>query len=150
MFIGFSDVEIVNAVCQDETPDSNKQRVANYKVCDCGKWIEEKETISANPVKVGNEWVYTRTFKKTGEIREINESIKSRVKAQICTTAIGEMVPDDIEETIPKEDGTPYEPSTDNSEYVTCPEEGIKIPVGMKFIMHPNYIPKESVNRNLT
>ena len=149
MFIGFSDVEIVNAVCQDEKPDSNKEIDANYKVCDCGKWKEESEIVTANPVKVGNEWVYTWTFKKTGEVRNINESIKSRVKVQACTTAINEMIPNDIDKTIPKKDGSAYEPSADNSKYTICPEEGIKIPIGMKFTMHPNYIPKESVNRDL-
>ncbi len=149
MFIGFSDVEIVNAVCQDEKPDSNKEIDANYKVCDCGKWKEESEIVTANPVKVGNEWVYTWTFKKTGEVRNINESIKSRVKVQACTTAINEMIQNDIDKTIPKKDGSAYEPSADNSKYTICPEEGIKIPIGMKFTMHPNYIPKESVNRDL-
>ena len=148
-FAGFEDADIAESVCQDETPSGAKERKVKYKVCDCGKWVEESETLSASSAKVGNEWVYTWTFNKTGEIRSISESIKSRVKIQICTTSIEEMVPKDIDEAKPKEDGSAHEPSKDNSSYITCPANGIKIPIGMKFVMHPNYVPKESVNRNL-
>ena len=148
-FVGFEDADIAESVCQDETPSGAKERKVKYKVCDCGKWVEESETLTANPTKVGNEWVYTWTFNKAGEIRTISETLKTRVRIDVCTTAIGEMVPKDIDEAKPKEDGSAYEPSKDNSKYITCPAGGIKIPIGMKFIMHPNYIPKESVNRNL-
>ena len=148
-FIGFEDADVVEAVCQGETPSGNKERKVKYKVCDCGKWVEESEILTTSPVKVGNEWVYTWTFNKVGEIRTISETIKSRVRIDVCTTAIGEMVPKDIHETKPKEDGSAHEPSKDNSNYISCPAGGIKIPIGMKFIMHPNYIPPESVNRNL-
>ena len=148
-FEGFEDVDMLSALCHDETPSANKERVAKYKVCDCGKWIEESETLTASPVKVGNEWVYTWTFNKAGEIRTISETIKTRVKIDVCTTAIGEMVPKDIEKTIPSKDGSAYQPSFDNSKYMACPTEGIKIPVGMKFVVHPNYVPPNSANRYL-
>ena len=114
-FAGFEDADIVESVCQDETPSGVKERKVNYKVCDCGKWVEESETITANPTKVGNEWVYTWTFNKVGDIRTISETIKSRVRIDVCTTAIGEMVPKNIDEAKPKEDGSAYEPSKDNS-----------------------------------
>ena len=147
MFVGFTDSDVANAICHDETPEGNKVRIANYKICDCGTWEEASENVTANPVRVGNEWKYTWTFIKTGEVRSINESITSRVNIEVCTTGIQGMVPNDIEEV--QLVSRPYEPSTDNSQYVVCPAEGIKIPIGMKFMMHPNYIPKESVNRYL-
>ena len=58
-------------------------------------------------------------------------------------------VPDDIDEKNQNNVTIPYQPSTDNSRYEICPAEGIKIPIGMSFIAHPNYIPQNSVNRNL-
>ena len=148
-FDGFEEADIEKNVCQDEAPKGNKEIVVKYKVCDCGKWVEESETLTANPTKVGNEWVYTWTFNKVGVIRAINETLKSRVRIDVCTTNVGEMVPNDILKTKPKEDGSAYEPSKDNSKYIDCPATGIKIPVGMKFIMHPKYTPNDSINRNL-
>ena len=148
-FVGFEDVTLQNAVCQDETPKQNVERIAKYKVCNCGKWENEEEKVYANPVRVGNEHIYTWNFTKVGEIRTINETIKGRVPAQICTTNIGIMVPNDIDSKTPNDDGSSHEPSSDNSSYIGCPAEGIKIPVGMKFTVHPNYIPPLSVNRNL-
>ena len=147
-FVEFEDYDSASAICQDETLNP-KEIKAKYKVCECGKWVEESETVTSTPSKVGNEWVYTWTFNKTGEIRTISETIKTRVKINACTTSIGEMVPNDIDKAKPKEDGSSYEPSADNSSYIACPEGGIKIPVGMKFTMHPNYVPKESINRDL-
>lgn len=149
-FIGFKDSVLQNAVCQDETPRQNVSREAEYKVCECGKWKDKTESISTNPVRTGNDWVYTWTFNKTGEIRNINESISKRVPMQICTIAIGTMVPNDINNTLPKSDGSSYEPSADNTNYVACPVNGIRVPLGMKFTIHPNYIPPLSINRNLT
>ena len=149
MFTGFSDTTLKKAICQDETLPSSIERTANYKECDCGKWKEKSEVITTNPVRNGSEYVYIWTFNKVGELRTITESVKERIKIQVCTTAIEEMVPNDIESKVPNANGSSYEPSTDNSSYVVCPTGGIRIPVGMKYTVHPNYIPKESVNRKL-
>jgi len=151
MFSGFGDENINDTVCDDEQDKlpKNVQREARYKVCNCGKWEEKSEVVTANPVKNGNEWIYTWTFTKVGDLRTITETARKRVLVQICTKAIGVMVPNDIEKTVPKKDGTSYEPSTDNSKYMACPVDGIRIPYGMKFTLHPNYIPPESVNRDI-
>ena len=149
MFTGFSDVSVRNSVCYGEVIHEPKDRNVNYKVCNCGVWEEKTEKVTATPVKVGNEYVYTWTFNKDGEVHSINETIKSRVLVEVCTTDIGIMVPKEIESTIPRSDGSSYEPSSNNSNYMACPQGGIRIPVGMKFTLHPNYIPPKAVNRNL-
>ena len=151
-FTGWGSVLLEESICDTDTPKKNVEREAKYKVCDCGKWSEEKvDKIYANPVTnyMNRTHNYTWTFNKKGDIREINETVTETVRIDVCTTAIEEWIPKDIEEVQPNKDGTSYEPSTDNSEYVVCPKEGIKIPIGFKFTMHPNYIPKESVNRSL-
>ena len=90
MFSGFGEVYgIKNAVCNDEQDKLPKdvERVANYKTCNCeGKWEEESEVVVANPVRNGNEYVYTWRFNKTGDLRSIDETAKKRVKIQVCTT----------------------------------------------------------------
>ena len=149
MFTGFSDVSVKNSVCYGEVINEPKDRNVNYKECNCGVWEEKNEKVTATPVKIGNEYVYTWTFNKNGEVHSINETIKSRVLVEVCTTDIGIMVPKEIESTLPRSDGKSYEPSSNNSDYMTCPVGGIKIPVGMKFTLHPNYIPPKAVNRNL-
>jgi len=146
MFTGFSNSSLSKAICQDETAPRNVARTANYKVCNCGKWEEESETVYANPVSSTSQYTYTWNFNKTGEIRNISESSTSKVARQICTTAIGVMVPQNPD-TIK---GTSNEPSTDNSKYINCPTGGIRIPLGTQVTLHPNYIPPLSVNRNLT
>ena len=148
MFTGFADATVENAVCQDETPKSNVERVAKYKVCNCGVWEERSDVVKANPVKQGNEWVYTWLFNKTGEVRTINESIKTRVGVNVCTLGIQEMAPNNVQNKKPS--SSTYEPSTDNSQYYLCPPQGIRVVKGLKFRIHPNYIPSNSINRNLT
>ena len=147
MFTGFDDVTINQGLCTE--PSEYVDRKANYKICNCGVWEEKSEIVSAKRVASGNEYVYTWKFTKTGDIRGINESITGRVLKPICTTDIAEMVPEGIEEVKPKEDGTSYEPSSDNSKYKLCPSGGIRIPIGMKFTMHPKYTPVNSINRYL-
>jgi len=152
MFIGFEDVTLQNAVCQDESAPTNVVRKAKYKTCECGKWIDASENVVANPVKVGNEHVYTWNFSKTSEVRTITGSIKGRVSIEECTIGIGVLVPNDLgevnQDTVTsdgKKIELPYSP--DNSKYTLCPAEGIRIPVGMSFVAKPDYNPKTSVNR---
>ena len=42
--------------------EGDKERTANYKECDCGKWKEKSEVITTNPVRNGSEYVYIWTF----------------------------------------------------------------------------------------
>ena len=143
-FDGLSDTDLKNAVCIGQQK-SNVDATAKYSVCECGKWTQKEETLVANPVYVVNngigEYVYTYTLKKTGEIRNIDETITKRVRADICTTAIEVYVPKDLREK---------EPSSDNSKYVKCdPVSGIRIPEGVEVVLHPNYIPSNATNREI-
>ena len=143
-FDGLSDTDIKNAVCIGQQK-SNVDATAKYSVCECGKWTQKEETLVANPVYVINdgigEYVYTYTLKKTGEIRDIDETITKRVRADICTTAVEVYVPKDLREK---------EPSSDNSKYVKCdPVSGIRIPEGVEVVLHPNYIPSNATNREI-
>lgn len=147
MFTGFDDVTINQGLCI--APSEYVDRKANYKVCNCGVWEEKSEMVSARRIVSGGEYVYTWNFSKTGDIRSINESITSRMQKPICTTGIAEMIPSNIEEVKPSEDGLAYEPSSDNSKYELCPAGGIRIPIGMQFVMHPKYTPSNSANRYL-
>ena len=151
-FIGFGDVELSNAVCQDENPTS-KNREAKYQVCECGTWKDKSETVSSSISNKNSYYEYTWKFKKNGTVRTIERTITSKVDIDVCTTAIEEWVPKDIN-NIPNiqeiiKDGKTYEPSTDNKEYMVCPQGGIRIPVGLKINLHPNYIPSNSINRDL-
>ena len=143
-FDGLSDTDLKNAVCIGQQK-TNVDATAKYSVCECGKWTQKEETLVANPVYVVNngigEYVYTYTLKKTGEIRNIDETITKRVRADICTTAVEVYVPKDLREK---------EPSSDNSKYVKCdPVSGIRIPEGVEVVLHPNYIPSNATNREI-
>ena len=143
-FDGLSDTDLKNAVCIGQQK-SNVDVTAKYSVCECGKWTQKEETLVANPVYVVNngigEYVYTYTLKKTGEIRNIDETITKRVRADICTTAVEVYVPKDLREK---------EPSSDNSKYVKCdPVSGIRIPEDVEVVLHPNYIPSNATNREI-
>ena len=143
-FDGLSDTDLKNAVCIGQQK-SNVDVTAKYSVCECGKWTQKEETLVANPVYVINdgigEYVYTYTLKKTGEIRDIDETITKRVRADICTTSVEVYVPKDLREK---------EPSSDNSKYVKCdPVSGIRIPEGVEVVLHPNYIPSNATNREI-
>ena len=143
-FDGLSDTDLKNAVCIGQQK-TNVDATAKYSVCECGKWTQKEETLVANPVYVVNngigEYVYTYTLKKTGEIRNIDETITKRVRADICTTTVEVYVPKDLREK---------EPSTDNSKYVKCdPVSGIRIPEGVEVVLHPNYIPSNATNREI-
>ena len=157
-FDGFEETQLdKTAICEDEIAEENVPRKVKYWICECGQWEDKVETIYTNPVPKGNEYEYTWTFTKTSDVRTISESIKEKVKIQVCTIGIEEMVPKKIEEVnqyTKDADGNiiklPYQPSNDNSQYKVCPSNGVTIPVGMRFVMHPNYIKPESVNRELT
>ena len=143
-FTGWGSVLLEESICDTDTPKKNVEREAKYKVCDCGKWSEEKvDKVYANPVTnyMNRTHNYTWTFNKKGDIREINETVTETVRIDVCTTAIEIYVPKDL---------TKKEPSTDNSEYVVCPPGGIRIPYGFESVLHANYIPKNSTNRRLT
>ena len=143
-FDGLSDTDLKNAVCIGQQK-TNLDVTAKYSVCECGKWTQKEETLVANPVYVVNngigEYVYTYTLKKTGEIRNIDETITKRVRADICTTGVEVYVPKDLREK---------EPSSDNSKYVKCdPVSGIRIPEDVEVVLHPNYIPTNATNREI-
>ena len=143
-FDGLSDNDLKNAVCMGQQK-TNVEATAKYSVCECGKWIQKEETLVANPVYVNNngigEYLYTYYFKKTGEIRNIDETIVKRVRADVCTTAVEVWVPKDLREK---------EPSSDNSKYVKCdPATGIRIAEDVEIVLHPNYIPSNATNREI-
>ena len=143
-FTGWGNVILEESICDTDTPKKNVEREAKYKICDCGKWSEEKtEKLYANPVTnyMNRTHNYTWTFNKKGDIREINETVTETVRIDVCTTAIEIYVPKDL---------TKKEPSTDNSEYELCPPGGIRIPYGFESVLHANYIPKNSTNRRVT
>lgn len=150
-FIGADNSDLKSKICLDESPKYNVEKKFKYKVCECGKWKEEKtQVITANPVQSGNEYVYTWNFTASTDTKTITETLKERVLAEVCTTGIGIMVPKDIDKKNQDNvDKLPYNPGSDNTNYVACPEGGIKIAVGMSFVVHPNYIPPKSVNRDL-
>ena len=143
-FDGLGDTDLKNTVCMGQQK-TNVEATAKYSVCECGKWTQKEETLVANPVYVVNngigEYVYTYTLKKTGEIRNIDETITKRVRADICTTGVEVYVPKDLREK---------EPSSDNSKYVKCdPVSGIRIPEDVEVVLHPNYIPSNATNREI-
>ena len=143
-FDGLGDTDLKNTVCMGQQK-TNVEATAKYSVCECGKWTQKEETLVANPVYVVNngigEYVYTYTLKKNGEIRNIDETITKRVRADICTTGVEVYVPKDLREK---------EPSSDNSKYVKCdPVSGIRIPEGVEVVLHPNYIPSNATNREI-
>lgn len=150
-FIGADDANLTSKICYGDTPKYNVEKKFKYKVCECGKWQEEKtQVITANPVQSGNEYVYTWNFTASTDTKTITETLKERVLIEVCTTEIGIMVPKDIEKKNQDNvDKLPYNPGSDNTNYVACPEGGIRIAVGMSFVVHPNYIPPKSVNRDL-
>ena len=148
-FAGDEEINIQNKICIGQVPPSNVNKIVNYKVCECGKWVDKTETLVASPRKQGSEWIYEWTFYKEGKNRVINQVIRERILELQCTNGIQIYVPDDIDEKNQNNVSIPYQPSSDNSRYEICPPEGIKIPIGMAFVAHPNYLPANSVNRNL-
>ena len=143
-FDGLGDTDLKNAVCIGQQK-SNVEATAKYSVCECGKWVSKEETLTANPTIINNgnmsEYVYIYHFVKNGDVRNIDETITKRVRADICTTAIEVWVPKDLREK---------EPSSDNSKYVKCdPVAGIRIPEDVEIVLHPNYIPSNATNREI-
>ena len=78
-FTGDEEINIQNKICTGQTPPSNVSKKVNYKVCECGKWVEKTETLTASPRKNGKEWIYEWTFYKEGKNRVINQVIKERI-----------------------------------------------------------------------
>ncbi len=147
-FLGWGESDLPIGICQDESAPRDKERTARYAICECGKWSSEKTRIvTANPVASGNEYIYTWTFSESTDVRTINESIKERVRKQVCTTDIEVLVPKNPNDLSPETN--PNEPSADNSSYVVCPAEGIKIASGTKVTLHPQYVPANAANRKL-
>lgn len=147
-FLGWGESDLPIGICQDESAPRDKERTARYAICECGKWSSEKTRIvTANPVASGNEYIYTWTFSESTDVRTINESIKERVRKQVCTTDIKVLVPKNPNDLSPATN--PNEPSADNSSYVVCPAEGIKILTGTIVKLHPQYVPANAANRKL-
>ena len=140
MFGGWGRDNLPETVCDTVTFESIKKE-AIYKVCECGKWKEEKEEVSATPIRSGSSYVYTWNFNKEGELNKVSEKTTKRVYMELCTTGIEIYVPKDLRES---------EPSSDNSKYEKCPEGGIRIPEEKATVLHGNYIPENSNNRKLT
>jgi hypothetical protein len=138
-FLSWGPEDIPETVCDAGVFETEK-RNANYRVCECGKWKNESAEVTAIPKKNGSEYIYNWVFKKTGEIRNINEIATTRAYVEKCTTAIQIYVPEDLRIK---------EPSTDNSKYIICPAEGIRIPQGIPTYLHINYTPSDSSNRRI-
>ena len=143
-FDGLDTDDLKESVCIGQQID-NVKAIAKYSVCECGTWQQKEDTLTASPVYVNNngigEYVYTYKIQKTGDIRNIDETIIKRVRADVCTTGIEIYVPKDL---------TEKEPSSDNSKYVKCdPTTGIRIPEGVEVVLHSNYIPENATNRQI-
>ena len=143
-FDGLDTDDLKESVCIGQQID-NVKATAKYSVCECGTWQQKEDTLTASPVYVNNngigEYVYTYKIQKTGDIRNIDETIIKRVRADVCTTGIEIYVPKDL---------TEKEPSSDNSKYEKCdPTTGIRIPEGVEVVLHSNYIPENATNRQI-
>ena len=141
-FMGWDNHDLPTGICSDEEAPRNKERTAKYKTCDCGKWGEEKtERVTANPTKVGNEYVYTWTFKKETDVKVVDESVKGRVRIEVCTTSIGIKVPDNYKKLKPG--------VTSSNTYIDCPTGGVRIPEGTIMKVQGSYVPQNAVNREI-
>lgn len=141
-FIEWGSHNLPSGICNDEEAPRNKERTAKYKTCDCGKWGEEKqERIIANPTKVGNEYIYTWTFKKETDVKVVDESVKGRVRIEVCTTSIGIKVPDNYKKLKPG--------VTSSNTYIDCPTGGVRIPEGTIMKVQGSYVPQNAVNREI-
>ena len=145
----WEDVRLSDKICQtDEAKNVNRE--INYKVCECGKWKEYTDTVASTIKKEATRYVYTWEYVKEGALREFRVSANAEVEVGVCTTKIEIYVPNKIEERVKniKEQGT-IEPSDDNSAYEICPSGGIRIPLGVIVVLHPNYIPSNASNRDI-
>ena len=145
----WEDVRLSDKICQtDEAKNVNRE--INYKVCECGKWKEYTDTVASTIKKEATRYVYTWEYVKEGALREFRVSANAEVEIGVCTTKIEIYVPNKIEERVKniKEQGT-IESSDDNSAYEICPSGGIRIPLGVTVVLHPNYIPSNASNRDI-
>ena len=145
----WEDVRLSDKTCQtDEAKNVNRE--INYKVCECGKWKEYTDTVASTIKKEATRYVYTWEYVKDGALREFRVSANAEVEIGVCTTKIEIYVPNKIEERVKniKEQGT-IESSDDNSAYEICPSGGIRIPLGVIVVLHPNYIPSNASNRDI-
>ena len=145
----WEDVNLKSYICSGEEV-KNVNREINYKVCECGKWKEYTDTVASTIKKEATRYVYTWEYVKDGALREFRVSANAEVEVGVCTTKIEIYVPNKIEERVKniKEQGT-IESSDDNSAYEICPSGGIRIPLGVTVVLHPNYIPSNASNRDI-
>jgi len=143
-FRGWEDQNIQNNVCSiNDITANQKKRKAIYAMCECGKWKEETKEIDAIVTQSIGQIVFTWNLNVDGELRSLNEKIEKRVKLDICTTGLEIWVPEDLRKK---------EPSSDNSKYVKCGVEGIRIP-NTKYntlVLHAGYIPTNATNRSIS
>ena len=145
----WEDVRLSAKICQtDEAKNVNRE--INYKVCECGKWKEYTDTVASTIKKEATRYVYTWEYVKEGALREFRVSANAEVEIGVCTTKIEIYVPNKIEERVKNiKEQEAIEPSDDNSAYEICPSGGIRIPLGVTVVLHPNYIPSNASNRDI-
>lgn len=145
----WEDVRLSDKICQTDEA-KNVDREINYKVCECGKWKEYTDTVTSTIKKEATRYVYTWEYVKEGTLREFRAITNGEVEIGACTTKVEIYVPNKIEERVKntKEQGT-IESSDDNSAYEICPSGGIRIPLGVTVVLHPNYIPSDASNRDI-
>lgn len=105
-----------------------------------GKKLDVNVMGEVNVNKLGEyDIIYIAEYK--GVEKKIRRKVIVAENLDACTTGIEIWAP------IPDE---PPEPSEDNSKYEICGKEGIKIVIGKTKVLHPNYIPSNATNRNVT
>ena len=141
-FDGWKDLTIPDRVCsKEDIKEDIKKREAKYSVCECGKWVEKSENVEGVITEGTNQIKLTWSINLKTELRDFTETINADIIKDICTTGIEIWTPKDLTKT---------EPSTDNSQYIKCGVDGIRIPIGKEIVLHPEYIPSNATNRNLT
>ena len=141
-FDGWKDLTIPDRVCsKEDIKEDIKKREAKYSVCECGKWVEKSENVEGVITEGTNQIKLTWSINLKTELRDYTETINADITKDICTTGIEIWTPKDLTKT---------EPSTDNSQYIKCGVDGIRIPIGKEIVLHPEYIPSNATNRNLT
>ena len=141
-FDGWEDLTIPDRVCsKEDIKEDIKKREAKYSVCECGKWVEKSENVEGVITEGTNQIKLTWSINLKTELRDFTETINADIIKDICTTGIEIWTPKDLTKT---------EPSTDNSQYIKCGVDGIRIPIGKEIVLHPEYIPSNATNRNLT
>ena len=141
-FDGWKDLTIPDRVCsKEDIKEDIKKREAKYSVCECGKWVEKSENVEGVITEGTNQIKLTWSVNLKTELRDFTETINADITKDICTTGIEIWTPKDLTKT---------EPSTDNSQYIKCGVDGIRIPIGKEIVLHPEYIPSNATNRNLT